>query len=339
MVDKNIFFYFTLTIIKSRIHKHFMRGASIIFFLLLGFTLSVQGQQDPQFSQNMFTRLSYNPAYTGSHGQICVTALHRQQWFGFGEGAPEISVFNFDAAISPFGIDGGVGLSIIQDQIGFNNNLGANLSLAYRFDAWDGSLSIGVNGGLINYSLTPQWKIPSGTAVHSTDDPAIPEEVKNEMALDMGFGIYYHTDALYVGLSSTHLNEPTFQAAEGSAQPTIMRNYYFISGYNLAIPDSKFELNPSILIQSDGSTSQMSFNTHVMYNKKFWGGVSVRTDKTLTGMIGAKLFDWVRVGYSYDLGVSELSTYNQGSHEIMVGFCFDAKTDKSPKKYKSIRFL
>jgi type IX secretion system PorP/SprF family membrane protein len=316
-----------------------MRGASIFFLLLLGFTLQVQGQQDPQFSQNMFTRLSYNPAYTGSHGQICVTALHRQQWFGFGEGAPEISAFNFDAAISPFGIDAGVGLSIIQDQIGFNNNLGANLSLAYRFDAWDGSLSVGANGGLINYSLTPQWKIPSGTSVHSTDDPAIPEEVKNEMALDLGFGIYYHTDELYVGLSSTHLNEPSFRTTDGSVQPTIGRNYYFISGYNLAIPDSKFELNPSILIQSDGSTSQMSFNTHLMYNKKFWGGVSVRTDRTVTGMIGAKLFDWVKVGYSYDLGVSELSKYHQGSHEIMVGFCFDAKSDKGPKKYKSIRFL
>jgi type IX secretion system PorP/SprF family membrane protein len=316
-----------------------MRGTSIIFLLLFGLSMQVQGQQDPQFSQNMFTQLSYNPAYTGSHGQICVTALHRQQWFGFGEGAPEISVFNFDAAISPFGIESGVGLSIIQDQIGFNNNLGANLSLAYRFDAWDGSLSFGVNGGMINYSLTPQWKIPSGTSVHSTDDPAIPEEVKNEMALDLGFGIYYHTDALYLGISSTHLNEPTFRATEGTAQPTIARNYYFISGYNLPISDSKFELNPSLLVQSDGSTSQMSFNTHVVYNKKFWGGVSVRTDKTLTGMIGAKLFDWVRVGYSYDLGVSELSQYHQGSHEIMVGFCFDAKSDQSPKKYKSIRFL
>jgi len=56
-------------------------------------------------------------------------------------------------------------------------------------------------------------------------------------------------------------------------------------------------------------------------------------------MLGAKLFDWVRVGYAYDFSVSELSKYNQGSHEIMVGFCFDAKVDKSPKKYKSIRFL
>lgn len=311
----------------------------VLFILLLSLSLGASGQQDPQFSQNMFTRLSYNPAYTGSHGKICATALHRQQWYGFGEGAPEISVFNFDAAISPFGIDAGVGLSLIQDQIGFSDNLGAKLSLAYRFEVWDGDLAFGVNGGMINYSLTPDWVIPSGTSVHSSNDPAIPEEVKNEMALDLGGGIYYHTDEMYIGFSSTHINEPTFTSAEGGINPSIGRNYYLISGYNLPAGDTKFELNPSLLVQSDGTTSQISLNTHLSYNEKFWGGVSVRTDKTLTGMIGARLFDWVRVGYSYDIGVSEFSKYHQGSHEIMVGFCFDVESDESPQKYKSIRFL
>ena len=107
----------------------------------------------------------------------------------------------------------------------------------------------------------------------------------------------------------------------------------------MPITDTKFELNPSLLVQSDGSLTQISLNTHLSYNDKFWGGVSVRTDKTLTGMIGARLFNWVRVGYSYDMSISELSKYHQGSHEIMVGFCFDVKTDESPEQYKSIRFL
>jgi len=318
----------------------FMKKFSVILISILSISQVVKSQQDPQFSQNMFTQLSFNPAYTGSHGQICVTALHRQQWFGF-EGAPEISVFNVDAAISPFNIDGGIGLSIIQDQVGFNDNLGANLSLAYRFDAWDGQFAFGVSGGVINYSLSPEWNIPGGTEIHSSisEDNSIPQEVKNEMALDMSFGVYYNTEELYVGLSSTHINEPEFNPESGSAKPFIKRNYYFVSGYHLAIGESKFDLNPSLLVQSDGATSQIGINTYVSYNKNFWTGVSIRTDRTLTGMIGAKLFDWIRVGYSYDFGVSEISRYNQGSHEIMMGFCFDAKADKSPKKYKSIRFL
>lgn len=317
-----------------------MRRYLIVTLSFIMFGLSGYSQQDPQFSQNMFTRLSYNPAYTGSHGKICATALHRQQWYGF-EGAPEISVFNFDAAISPFGIQSGVGLSIIQDKIGFNDNLGVNLSLAYRFDLWDGSFAIGANGGIISYSLKPNWKIPSGTNLHSSvsEDPAIPSEVKDEMALDLSFGVYYNTDELYIGVSSTHLNEPTFQPTEGNVTPKIKRNYYLISGYHIQLSETKFTLNPSLMVQTDGTTSQIGLNTYLSYNKKLWGGVSLRTDKTLTGMIGAKLFDWVKVGYSYDFAMSPIRKYNGGSHEIMVGFCFDVKSDKSPKKYKSIRFL
>ncbi|MFP3859718.1 MAG: type IX secretion system membrane protein PorP/SprF [Bacteroidales bacterium] len=317
-----------------------MKRLCFIFMFVLFFAIAGKSQQDPQFSQNMFAQLTFNPAYTGSHGQICATALHRQQWFGF-DGAPEISLFNVDAAISPFNIDAGVGLSIIQDQFGFNNNLGANLALAYRFDAWDGKFAIGVSGGMINYSLNPEWSIPGGTDVHTSpsEDENIPQEVKDEMALDLNFGLYYNTDDLYIGLSSTHINEPSFIPTDGDFEPTIKRNYYFISGYNISLGETDFELNPSLLVQSDGSTSQIGLNTHVSYNKNFWGGVSIRTDRTITGMVGARLFEWVRVGYSYDMSVSEISRYNQGSHEIMVGFCFDAKVDKSPKKYKSIRFL
>jgi type IX secretion system PorP/SprF family membrane protein len=159
------------------------------------------------------------------------------------------------------------------------------------------------------------------------------------MALDLSFGFYYNTDELFLGISSTHINEPTFIPVSGSVSPSIKRNYYFISGYHLPISETKFELHPSLLVQSDGTSSQIGINTYVSYNKNFWTGVSIRTDRTVTGMVGARLFDWVRVGYSYDLNVSEISQYNQGSHEIMVGFCFDAKVDKSPKKYKSIRFL
>ena len=31
--------------------------------------------------------------------------------------------------------------------------------------------------------------------------------------------------------------------------------------------------------------------------------------------------------------------YNDGTHELMMGFCLDVKKDKTPEKYKSIRFL
>ncbi len=40
-----------------------------------------------------------------------------------------------------------------------------------------------------------------------------------------------------------------------------------------------------------------------------------------------------------DFTISEISGYNDGSHEFMLGYCFNLKKEKPPQQYKSIRFL
>ena len=56
-------------------------------------------QQDPQFTQNMFNRLYYNPAYAGSSNALCGTAIHRQQHTSF-EGNPVTTILNLDASFN-----------------------------------------------------------------------------------------------------------------------------------------------------------------------------------------------------------------------------------------------
>ncbi|HCX98590.1 MAG TPA: hypothetical protein DG754_00485, partial [Bacteroidales bacterium] len=70
-----------------------------IFLTILLFTsLSLWAQQDPLFSHNMFNQMAINPAYAGSSDMICATAINRLQWTGFGEGAPNVTVVNVNAA-------------------------------------------------------------------------------------------------------------------------------------------------------------------------------------------------------------------------------------------------
>ena len=87
---------------------------------LLAFAFVAVGQQDPQFSQNMFNQMSINPAYAVSNDMICATAINRQQWVGFGEGTPGTTVVNLNAAMKPFGLSSGIGLNIQNDRFGFN---------------------------------------------------------------------------------------------------------------------------------------------------------------------------------------------------------------------------
>jgi len=315
------------------------KGILIAMFSL--YYMITYSQQDPQFSQYMFNLTSVNPGYVGSSDMICLSLINRQQWIGF-DGAPGTSFFQANAPIKPFGLKSGVGLSIMNDRIAFNKDLGINAYYAYRLDIGQGTLGIGINLGLINKALDATWKIPYGDLgsdfVDPNNDNAIPNEKESRMAFDMSFGLYYNTENLYFGLSSTHLNKPKIKYVDKDAS-YISRHYYAIAGYRFQLPNPAFEIMPSILLKTDSRTNQLDASAIVRYNKKFWGGVSYRAGDALIGIVGIELFNGVRFGYSYDFTTSDIGNYSSGSHEITVGYCFSLSLEKTPQKYKSIRFL
>ena len=63
-----------------------------VFITLLICGNPASAQQDPQFSHNMFTKLSVNPGVAGANEAICATLLYRNQWTGFG-GEPKTMLF------------------------------------------------------------------------------------------------------------------------------------------------------------------------------------------------------------------------------------------------------
>ena len=264
---------------------------------------------------------------------ICFTAFNRQQWKGF-EGAPTTSLFNVNSPLKLFGMSSGIGLSIMNDKAGFEKDLGIGLSYAYRADVGSGKMGIGLSFGMHNKSLdASEWKPPE----NSTDD-LIPTGGESTFALDIGLGLFYKTDNLYLGISTIHLNEPNIEYTTTSV-PYFKRHYYISAGYNIQLSNPLFEIQPSIFIKSDGTISQVSFNTNVLYNKRLWGGVSYRVGDAIIGIIGLELFNGIKIGYSYDFITSDIGSYSQGSHEFMVGYCFSINVDKTPQKYKSVRFL
>ena len=297
-------------------------------------------QQDPLFSQYMLNLANFNPGFAGSSDMICLSGATRQQWMGF-PGKPASSFFNANAPVKPFGISSGVGLSILSDNLAFNNNLALSATYAYRLSIGSGTLGIGVDLGLYNQALSATWYIPdnpSRTDIQQPgQDPSIPQEKESQIAFDMGFGLFYNTDNLYFGLSATHLNKPKINFEE--ANPYLARHYYAVAGYRFQLSNPLFEILPSAIFRSDGRINSFDVSGLVRYNKKFWGGVSYRAGDALTGIIGVELFNGVRLGYSYDFTTSDLGNYSTGSHEFTLGYCFSLSLDKAPQKYKSIRFL
>jgi type IX secretion system PorP/SprF family membrane protein len=308
--------------------------ASLIFVLSFYACFS---QQDPITSNYMFNTLSYNPGIAGTSGMICATAINRQQWIGF-KGAPSTTIFNISTPFSPFKINSGIGLMVENDNIGFNKDINLTLIYSYIAEIGQGKLGIGINAGMFNMTLDPEWVIPSGDAfTPPAGDPLIPESKESSITFDAGLGVYYRTDKYYAGISVTHINQPKVKFTKGVS--FLSRHYYITAGYILQLPSPSLELLPSLFAISDGKTLQFSATSLIRYNKKAWGGVSYRPGDALAGIVGIELFNGIRIGYAYDFPISDIRKNTSGSHEFMVNYCFSLSMGRSPMRYKSIRFL
>jgi len=190
-----------------------------------------------------------------------------------------------------------------------------------------------------NISQWPEWDDGDGVMTPAEGDPAIPQSGGSVFGFDMGLGAFYNTENLYVGISTTHLNQTSFIYPEDNAETKLIRHYYLLAGYNFQLSNPMFEIMPSLMLQSDGRSHHIYLNTNLRYNKRFWGGVSYSVGGALTALVGIEMLNGIKIGYSYDFELSPLLKYNSGSHEITVRYCFDLSVDKSPQKYKSIRFL
>ncbi|MBK8340945.1 MAG: type IX secretion system membrane protein PorP/SprF [Flavobacteriales bacterium] len=291
-------------------------------------------QQDPQYSQYMFDRISINSGVAGTSGSMCVTALLRQQWSGF-EGAPKTGLFNFQMPLSK--ISSGVGLSFYADQLGQQKGTIARLHYSFHRKLGPGTLGMGLYVGMTSRSLGADW-----VAVDPVeDDAAIPDNGVSATGFDLGLGFYYVAPTFWVGLSSTQL--PATKLEQVSIQNS--RHYYLQGGYDWAIGgNKKYVLQPSVLVKTDGTTPQLDVNAMFLYNNMVWLGVSYRTEDAIAPMLGYQYKfpngnSSIRLGYSYDVTTSLLSNYSSGSHEVMLNYCFKIIKPEKLEIYRNIRFL
>ena len=309
-----------------------MRKIFTLVVVLVALISGVSAQQDPQFSQNMFTKQIVNPGYAGSNDAICGTLLYRDQWDGF-PGDPKTLLFSADAQIDE--ISGGVGLNIMSDQLGLQKQLDIKVGYAYRMALGDGKLGIGADIGFVQNSLTGVF------LYNDPHDPSIPAQAGmpfsySGTAPDFDFGVYYNTTDYYVGLSTTHLAASSIKY--GNVTSSLAHHYYFMGGYKFPVSEM-IELEPSTLIKSDASSTQLDINLRAIYNNTFWSGLSYRLQDAIVVMVGFQK-DGFKVGYSYDLTTSDIKSYSRGSHEIMLSYCF--KPTSKPKKittHENVRTL
>ncbi|MBT6747080.1 MAG: PorP/SprF family type IX secretion system membrane protein [Flavobacteriales bacterium] len=307
--------------------------------VLFGITIlllssSVYGQQDAQWSLNTFNRLTTNPGVAGSNNAICANLLGRNQWVQF-DGRPATYQFSVHGPLSQMGVPIGLGLTVSQDQIGRSTSLGSRVAVAYQKGLGPGTIGIGVAGGIISYKL---GAFTAGEAIDDpANDPTIPTTAVSSVKGDFDLGIYYKIpNQLYVGFSSTHLNQ-----ADLNVFYEVKRHYYIIAGYEKII-GANLVLKPNVWIKSDAASAQIDINLLAELNNMILGGVSYRYQDAVVLMAGLKMPlgpGNAKLMYAYDINTSQLRSYNSGSHEILLGYCFNIKNSADLAKHVNPRFM
>ncbi|PCJ26161.1 MAG: hypothetical protein COA97_06320 [Flavobacteriales bacterium] len=308
-------------------------------FLFAGFVATAQ--QDAQFTQNMFNKLSVNPGSAGHNGGICATFLTRSQWMGF-DGRPQTNLFSADARFNKHGI----GLTVFSDILGIEETFAAKLSYAYHLQLGPGELGIGLDVGIVSKSFTNNFVAIDDYTV----DPSIPNENSSAMTFNAGFGLYYSVkNKMYVGISSLSIPQTEIKDVadgangQGALNYAQTRHYYIMAGYewDMSGGSRKWVLMPGILAKTDAASTQLDINALVLYNNLVWGGVTYRIQDAIAILAGVNIpqLPGLKLGVSYDITTSALGDHSSGSLEFMIRYC--TAIIKPPKRevYHSVRFL
>ncbi|TAF74786.1 MAG: type IX secretion system membrane protein PorP/SprF [Bacteroidetes bacterium] len=303
--------------------------------LIYLFSISVFAQQDPQFSQYMFTHAYMNPAYVGINNQTEILGLYRSQWTGLKATNDGVSGVPYSQMLSAStkirAINSGVGLYVVNDILGPQSNLYIRGSYAYHIDISENTkLGFGISAGIYRAGIDANKLKPN-----QDSDPTIDfiKSYPNNTTFDLGGGIWLQNKNFYAGFSLNHINQPSlykFSKSSINYESDLYRHYYFTAGYNARLNEN-WMLAPSIITKGDlkkFSNLQFDFSALAIYNNyKFWGGLSYRHLDALVAILGIGLLknNALRVGYSFDLTIIGNAAKAGTSHEIMASYFIPVK--------------
>ena len=191
-------------------------------------------------------RIADQPGYAGSHPYTSSSLLHRSQWNQF-DGAPTTSVVAVDGALRNNSM--GMGVLMLHDQIGLTTQTDVSLNFAYRMRLGAGRLAFGLRGGLSNTR--------ADLFAAETTDPGDPNYSENQQITQsgrFGFGMYYHLQRFYLGVSI-----PTLTVLGPLAQ-TVDPHLLATAGVVLQASDGVM-LKPSVLVKAVNGAPPRSTST------------------------------------------------------------------------------
>lgn len=303
-----------------------------LLFLVSIIYVAVQAQSEPQFTQYMYNRYLFNPAYAGSEESVEFALLHRSQYVGLTSKAVATQGFNFNMPI--YAISSGVGITAVNDLIGYQRATYVALNYDYRKKFKWGNMGIGLGAGIVQASLDgSQLRAPDGdynTGGVNHNDQTLPVSLQQGLAPDLSFGIYFNSERYFAGASINHIAFSIAKLTTPGQKMNLVfsRNLFFTGGYDFSA-GKKLKIMPSVMVKTDLKVVQAEVAATFTVINNILTGISFRgyTKKTIDALsvfLGMR-YKGFQLVYSYDANVSYLTRFNTGSHEVSLVYRYPLK--------------
>jgi len=276
----------------------------------------------------MFNGLLINPAYAGSRDALAVNLTYRRQWVGF-DGAPTTQLLSLHSPIKKRRI--ALGVQLYTDRIGVSRETGVFTNYAYRIPFRKGKLQLGIGAGFS--LLQADW---TQVSLQDRTDVVYATDSRSTLRPNFSGGAYYYKKKYYIGASMpfvlTHTYDPVSTqwgvAASGQGYQPMLTGGYLVTLNRM------LKLKPSTLIRyRSASGLQANLNANLIIKDRIWAGISYRTGDAIVGMLEVLPTPQWRLGYAYDLGISRITPYHNGSHELMIQYEFGYRIRVKDPRY------
>ena len=304
---------------------------AIISLIVLLATGVAYGQDMVQFNHYIANQGLLNPAYNGTRDVISGLLIHRSQWVGF-EGAPMNQALNVHGPIEDTNL--GVGVSIMNDKIGFSNNFDAMVAASYKLmidrrKFLSFGLQFGVSSRVYdgNKAVTEQFGDPLFNGKES------------KLGMNVGFGTYFYGEDYFAGFSIPKMFTNNFDEDNAVYKNTLdfkNMHMYLYGGYMIDWDGVK--IKPTLLVREVyGAPLQFDVSASVLLADAVWLGLSYRSVSDVVFLTEYIINRQFTVRYSFDYSLSAISNYAKyGSHEIGIQFDF---TFNKRAGMRSIRYF
>ncbi len=342
MNKKKICNSFVSSINKDKIFIPIIYHPNLLLFIFLNLiSLNNAFAQDPQLSQFYGNPIYTNPAFAGT-GSGCgrVVMCYRNQWPGLAR-TFETQTVSWDADYSA----GGLGLMVTNDIAGigrlrrvtasaiysYNTRISQNVNLRFGVQASYYQQSIDWSKLTFSDMIDPRTGFEPGYATKEIT----PTQTKNFPNFSTGAVLY--AENYYVGMAVHNLIEPneSFYSATGPGT-NLPRRYTLHGGMTIPIGarQQNFSISPNILFMVQKQFTQVNFGFYI--NKSsfvtgLWFRQTRPNSDALMVLVGYKTPTF-KIGYSYDLTVSNARAAATGSHEVTFGINIGCK-NKRPINY------